>query len=64
VRSSWGSAALHPRLYAVARYRGLNLDSGKLSNTSTTQNEFWIGLQSKNPAKRHLIWHPKIGVAS
>jgi hypothetical protein len=23
VRGSWGSAALHPRLYAVARYRGL-----------------------------------------
>ena len=23
VYGSWGSAALHPRLYAVARYRGL-----------------------------------------
>src|SRR5687767_10700178 len=28
--SSWGSAALHPRLYAVARYRGLRLPGKNL----------------------------------
>ena len=32
---NWGSAALHPRLYAIARYRGLvGIFSGKLLGKS------------------------------
>jgi len=36
VDGSWGSAALHPRLYAIARYRGLGLGILLESPTSRT----------------------------
>jgi hypothetical protein len=31
VCSSWGSATLHPRLYAIARYRGLAVSGRSLT---------------------------------
>jgi len=36
VDGSWGSAPLHPRLYAIARYRGLGLGILLESLTSRT----------------------------
>jgi hypothetical protein len=39
---TWGSAALHPRLYAVARYRGLGFGIHRWEVFSQLDHNFFV----------------------
>ena len=54
--STWGSAALHPRLYAVARYRGLGLVIHRWK-VFAAESHFLCEAEQKNVVEEMEDWH-------